>query len=326
MNSSVALMTDLGFDGLEIDWESPKTSAEAENLITVLCGLRDAMDAVSLAQKLRYKFTLTASVHANPPGANEAVLGRMARYLDYMSLSMSFLLLLLFPSRSTSPSVRGNRETDGGQCTVAYDYAGSFTNLTGHASNLRPSASSPLTTPFSTRRALGTYIRAGVPLPKLLLGMPLYGRSFLETTGLGQTYSGVGNGSFEPGVYDYKDLPLAGAKEIYDEEVGASYSFGVNANGTMAGYGNATMGEMKGTLVSYDNKAAVEAKARYIVDMGLGGAMWWESSGDKVGEESLIGTVAGMLGTQGMGMDKRENLLTYPMSRYANLRGGMNGE
>ncbi|KAL8946688.1 MAG: hypothetical protein Q9183_007874, partial [Haloplaca sp. 2 TL-2023] len=200
-------MTDLGFDGLEIDWESPETGAEAESLVAVLRGLRDAMDAVSLAQKVRYKFILTAAVHANPPGANAGVLGRMARELDYLSL-------------------------------MSYDYAGSFTNLTGHASNLRPSASSPLTTPFSTRRALGTYIRAGVPLPKLLLGIPLYGRSFLQTTGLGHLYSGVGNGSFEPGIYDYKDLPLPGGKEIYDEEVGASYSFGGGANGTVAGSGN----------------------------------------------------------------------------------------
>ncbi|KAL8869406.1 MAG: hypothetical protein Q9174_004295, partial [Haloplaca sp. 1 TL-2023] len=231
INSSVTLMLDLGFDGLEIDWESPESGAEAESFVSVLCGLRDMMDAVSLERKVGYRFLLAASVHANPPGAFEGVLGRIGGVVDYMNL-------------------------------MAYDYAGSFTNLTGHASNLRPSLSSPVTTPFSTRRAMGTYIRAGVPLHKLTLGMPLYGRSFLSTTGLGKPYSGIGNGSFEPGIWDYKDLPLAGAKEIYDEEVGASYSFGGDtANVTMGGgYGKGN-GTMKGTLVSYDNMAAVEAKA-----------------------------------------------------------------
>jgi len=46
---------------------------------------------------------------------------------------------------------------------VAYDYAGSFTTVTGHASNLFPSTSNPPSTPFSTQQALQNYTSAGVP-------------------------------------------------------------------------------------------------------------------------------------------------------------------
>lgn len=48
-------------------------------------------------------------------------------------------------------------------------------------------------------------------------------------------------------------------------------------------------------MISYDTKKAAISKTEYIKEGGLGGAMWWESSGDKQGEESLISTVCSMI-------------------------------
>lgn len=45
-------------------------------------------------------------------------------------------------------------------------------------------------------------------------------------------------------------------------------------------------------MVTYDTKDVAERKAHFIKDERLGGAMWWESSADKKGDESLIGTVS----------------------------------
>ena len=85
-----------------------------------------------------------------------------------------------------------------------------------------------------------------------------------------------GEGSWEQGVWDFKALPRQGAKEAVDKEIGASWSYDVE----------------KRLMVSYDTAEVAKRKVEFIKAKKLGGAMWWESSGDKKGDESLIGMVS----------------------------------
>ncbi|KAK6533507.1 hypothetical protein TWF694_002446 [Orbilia ellipsospora] len=187
---------------------------------------------------------------------------------------------------------------------MAYDFSGSWSSVTGHAANLHPSKSNPASTPFAFDTALQLY--SAVDRKKIVLGMPLYGRGFANTNGpeLGQAYSGLGAGNWEAGVWDYKNLPLPGSQEYQDDELVASWSYDPNQR----------------LLITYDNPHVAKLKAQYIMNQGLGGAMWWETSGDKVGYGSLVQTVVDTFGGVDQ-LDQKQNYLTYPLSKYDNIRG-----
>lgn len=202
---------------------------------------------------------------------------------------------------------------------MAYDYAGSWDSKAGHQSNLHPSHHVPASTPFSTSAALAYYKSRGISASKIVLGMPLYGRAFASTEGPGKPFSGTGEGSWEQGVWDYKALPQKGAKEIIDHQSGASWSYDAG----------------KRVMVSYDTLEMAKIKADFVKKEGLGGTMWWESSGDKQGQDSIVRNVnpsyvrllhrkcadpppqvVNQLGS----LDRSNNTLSYPESKYDNLR------
>ena len=79
-------------------------------------------------------------------------------------------------------------------------------------------------------------------------------------------------------------------------------------------------------MVSYDTPQVASEKVQYIKKRGLGGGMWWETSGDKPTNtpESLIKLVAqGLGGYGGKNLMQESNTLDYPQSKYDNLRQGM---
>ncbi|KAB5542602.1 family 18 glycosyl hydrolase [Coniochaeta sp. 2T2.1] len=273
--TAVDLVKNLGFDGIDIDWEYPASAAEAADFVSLLQECRFALDTYAATVPGRPHFEMTVACPAGAQNYEKMDLPGMDRLLDFWNL-------------------------------MAYDYAGSWDSTAGHKANLFPSQRDPASTPFSTSSAIEYYTSHGVPAHKIVLGMPLYGRAFENTEGPGTPYTGVGAGTWEQGVYDYKALPLEGAQEHDDHELGASYCYHPE----------------KKLMVTYDTVAMAKRKAQYIKAKGLGGAMWWESSADKSGEESIIGAVVGELGGP-QGLQKKENCVTYPESKYDNLRKGI---
>lgn len=270
--TAVEFVKDWGFDGIDIDWEYPASETEANNMILLLKRVRQELDSYSAQYANGYHFQLTIAAPAGPSHYNILKLAQLGQVLDYINL-------------------------------MAYDYAGSWGTISGHQANLYPSTSNPSSTPYSTKAAVDAYIAAGVPAGKIILGMPIYGRAFVGTDGPGKSYTSVGEGSWEAGIWDYKALPKAGANVITDSAVGATYSYDPSSR----------------TMISYDTPSIVRTKVAYAKSQGLGGSMFWEASADKTGADSLIGTALSSMGS----LDSTQNLLSYPNSKYDNIKKGL---
>jgi len=280
VESSVKLLEDYGLDGLDIDYEYPQNNEQARGYAHLLKELRHALDHHQRKKGIDHRFLLTIAAPCGPQNYHQLHVAEMDRYLDFWNL-------------------------------MAYDYAGSWDSVAGHQANIRGG-------PISGAEAVKFYHGKGVPRHKLILGIPLYGRSFMNTEGPGKPFSGVGPGSWESGVYDYRALPLPGSYVFRDEKMMASWSYDYE----------------KKEMISFDSEEVARWKGEWINREGLGGSMFWELSGDKGTERkdmeggpgkdpqpgrSLVKVVKGAMGH----LDTSHNWLRYEGSKFENLRKGM---
>ncbi|KAF9586704.1 hypothetical protein BGW38_008627 [Lunasporangiospora selenospora] len=269
VRTSIELMNDLGLDGLDIDWEYPKSHDDASNYVTLLRELRHGLDNYQQEKGDPIPYLLTGAMPTGETQYSLLHLSEMNRYMDKFYL-------------------------------MAYDLAGSWSSVSGHQSNLHGGDT-------NVNKAVQHFLAQGIPSHKIVVGMPIYGRAFQNTNGIGHPFQGIGKGTWEEGVYDYKQLPLEGAVEYYDGETVSSYSYDPS----------------KRELITYDTPFVIGQKANYIAERRLGGAMFWESSSDHPVENdrSLIGTVTKTLQHHAP-MDQSPNHLDFPTSKYENVKNG----
>ncbi|KAF8582270.1 carbohydrate-binding module family 5 protein [Ramaria rubella] len=266
VSSAVSMVESESVSSYDIDFEYPSDSSQGSGFASLVTELRTAFDQLATKKGDTVPYQITVAVSAGSANYANLVVPTMDQALSYWNL-------------------------------MAYDYAGSWSNVSDDMANLYGGVISGV----STDQAFKSYISRGATASKITMGIPLYGRGFEQTAGIRQPYNGVGPGTWEAGVYDYKDLPFAGATVIEETDNVASYSY------------NSSIQE----LISYDTPNIVATKTKYINTNGMAGSMFWSLDSDKLGADSLVGVSAGILG----GLDQTQ--VHYPDSIWTNIANNM---
>ncbi|MEZ0472355.1 glycosyl hydrolase family 18 protein [Luteimonas salinilitoris] len=161
---------------------------------------------------------------------------------------------------------------------MTYDFHGAWDPQTNHHSALFDSPNDPSTgdqARYNSNDAIQAFLDRGVPASKLNLGIGFYGRGWTGVAGADNgLYQGgsAAPGTYEAGIEDYKVLKDRPGSVHTDPQARATWKYDGN------------------TFWSYDTPAMVAEKMEYVKVQGLGGAFFWEFSGDDA-QGSLVDAI-----------------------------------
>lgn len=248
IDSSAEMLERFHFDGIDIDWEYPASNKEGQQMVEMLRLLREKLDLVHDG------LVLTLAAPAGEQNITYLDIPSMDKYLSFWNV-------------------------------MCYDFAGSgWSDQVGYHSNLYGENGD---NDLNADDVIKTYMSHVSP-SKLVLGMPLYGRSFYQplSTTVGSDFNK--NSPYATGTIMYNEIPDGGyydkqkvAASIYDKE--------------------------KQLLITYDSPECVKVKADYVKEKGLRGGFWWDSQGEsKDSNSSLVESFVERMGGSS-NLDKSTN-------------------
>ncbi len=232
------------FDGVDIDWEYPCFSAhngqpeDKENFTKLLQELYAALKAHDPP------LLLTIAAPAGNWHYENIELEKIHQYLDWINL-------------------------------MTYDFhgawGGSEDSVTNHQAPLYAALYG--SDKSNVDSAVQGYLAKGVPAEKLVVGLPLYGRSYAGAVstadGLYSAYSGIGSGTTaEQGVRFFSDIKnnlLSEYTMYWDVDCRVPYLHNENPQSPLFG-----------EFICYDDEVSIEEKCVYVKENQLGGVMVWE--------------------------------------------------
>lgn len=276
IDSCIQFMLNYGFDGLDFDWEYPGGGGLETNTVNEKDGENFAIFLRDLRSKLNKtedgKWLITLAVSADPKKIEKLHPNNLHQFCDFINV-------------------------------MTYDFEGSWSTKTGHLANLYKPQN--ISESFSIHEAINTYYKHNVPSHKLIVGVPFYGRGFANTVlPVGSLFTGVGGGTWEAGVYDYKKLPIG--KEFVDNSTVAAYSYD----------------ETQRLLISYDNPDTIKRKINYIKEEKLGGIMSWSIDSDIL-DDSNNRSLTNIIFNELLKNEKQKisaNKIKFKNSTFINIR------
>lgn len=253
--TAVELLAQYRLDGLDIDWEYPGQAGEdnvfrpedRENFTLLLETVREHLNRQGLRDGRTGPdhYLLTIAAGADRSFLDHTRMAQAQQYLDFINL-------------------------------MTYDFHGSWTDHTGHLSNLFPPAASRVPKEPSVMASVKYYRVAGVPVHKIVLGVPFYGRGWAGVT------------RTDNGLYQSYEKPLGG---IPYDSLEVHY---INKDGFIRYRDEASdspylWNSDRGIFITYEDSISLMHKAAYIKTSGLGGVMYWEYSQDHDG--TLLNTL-----------------------------------
>ncbi len=303
--SCVEFIDEYGFDGIDLDWEYPVEGGgpgmvhrpeDRENYTLLCAAIRERLD--SLSDLTGREYLLSIAAPASVLKTENFQLPELAEILDFINV-------------------------------MAYDYHGPFGGEADGVTNFnaalymdsRSTTPEPYRTYFNVAATVDSFVGAGFPREKLNVGLAFYGRGYAgATAGLDGLFSGFAGaaspGTWEAGVFDYTDLDenyigVDGFTRYWSEEAKVPWLYNPDSD----------------VFISYDDTMSIGYKARFIQDMGLGGAMCWELSGDR--DQKLIDAVVNAFSTS-FDIDEKipasESIQIYPnpFNSSCRLQGASN--
>lgn len=224
-----------GFDGIDIDWEYPGFAEHGGRPVDKTNFTLLLKELYLAAKSHEPPLLVTIAAPAGPVHYHNMEVGEIHRYLDWVNL-------------------------------MGYDFHGPWGGgedaVTNHHSALYPSEKG--NPQFNVDCAVSYYLMQGVPSEKIVLGMPLYGRSYALSGGLYSPYKGIGEGTTsEAGVRFFSDIKqrlLGSYIRQWDDLAQVPYLYHPGS----------------GQFISYDDEQSLAIKCRYVKEQKLGGAMVWE--------------------------------------------------
>jgi chitinase len=240
IESAVQFIEKYDLDGLDVDWEYPGMSGDnhrfrpedKQNYTLLLKELRSRFDREK--KRLHRHLLLSIATGASTEFLEHTEMAKVQKYVDTVNL-------------------------------MSYDYyVPSWDKTTGHHAPLFTNPADPKK--ISADRTVQEYESAGVPAKKLVLGVPFYGKSWVEVPD--QNHGLFQPGKEAPNAYlpysSLTSLQSGGYIRYWDAQAFAPYLYNRDTQ----------------TFISYEDPESLRKKCEYVIDHKLAGVMFWEYAGD----------------------------------------------